>query len=306
MALLRNGTVLNQYPMRQIGGGVHADITMWGRTERRNLFVGSGVADKTAAVPNGHLAPSAWLMPIKPGGMASVNNTKATISATANGVMGFPITGDASFSITAPDANAELIAFGQGSATVSLSAEGLLSASVSASGSAGFSVAASALLGAEASISGATTFSFSANATILPLNDASPLRTGSAAFSFSGNLSPYAIGIMEGSTVDTSTLSPKTISAAVWQAAASEFSDSGTMGNKLNGAAAGGVDYTALADAVWQNHDAGRLVEQMTEVWGRLGLDPTKPLVTGETQITFGDIVMAMTGTANQTTVTRQ
>lgn len=250
MALLRNGTVLNQYPMRQFGGGVHADITMWGRTERRNLFVGSGVADKTAAVPNGHLAPSAWLMPIKPGGMASVNNTKATISATANGVMGFPITGDASFSITAPDANAELIAFGQGSATVSLSAEGLLSASVSASGSAGFSVAASALLGAEASISGATTFSFSANATILPLNDASPLRTGSAAFSFSGNLTPYAIGHMVGSTVDNSVLTADSITAAVWNAILADFNENGTAGKALASAGSGGVDIEALAAAI--------------------------------------------------------
>ena len=250
MALLRNGTVLNQYPMRQFGGGVAADITMWGRTERRNLFAGEGVTDKTAAVPYGHLSPSAWVMPIKPGGMSSINNTKAAISATANGVMGFPITGEAAFSITAPNASAELIAFGQGAATVSLSADGLLSASISGAGSAGFSLSASALLGAEASISGATGFSFSTNATILPLNDASPLRAGSASFSFSGSLTPYAIGIMEGSTVDASVLTSDVIAGAVWSALADSNNTAGTMGNKLNTASTGGVDMSALAEAI--------------------------------------------------------
>lgn len=44
---------------------------------------------------------------------------------------------------------------------------------------------------------------------------------------------------------------------------------------------------------------------KMAEAWGRLGLDPSKPLVTGQTSITFGDIVMALTGDATSTTVTR-
>lgn len=45
---------------------------------------------------------------------------------------------------------------------------------------------------------------------------------------------------------------------------------------------------------------------KIDEIHGRLGLDPSAPLVTGQTSITFGDIVMAMTGDASSTTVTRQ
>lgn len=53
------------------------------------------------------------------------------------------------------------------------------------------------------------------------------------------------------------------------------------------------------------NATIAALAVKLAEAWGRLGLDPSKPLVTGQTQISFGDIVMAMTGDATQTTVTR-
>jgi hypothetical protein len=48
-----------------------------------------------------------------------------------------------------------------------------------------------------------------------------------------------------------SALSPQNLAAAVWQALAAQYNDPGTMGNKLNLAASGGVDYDALAQAVW-------------------------------------------------------
>lgn len=61
-----------------------------------------------------------------------------------------------------------------------------------------------------------------------------------------------------------------------------------------------------VADAVWQHTTGAAVATRLAEAWGRLGLDPSKPLVTGQTQITFGDIVMAMTGDQNSSTVTRQ
>jgi len=45
---------------------------------------------------------------------------------------------------------------------------------------------------------------------------------------------------------------------------------------------------------------------RLAEAWARLGLDPGNPLVTGQTQVTFGDIVLAMTESAGAVTVTRQ
>lgn len=60
------------------------------------------------------------------------------------------------------------------------------------------------------------------------------------------------------------------------------------------------------AAAVW-SHATGSLVAvRMAEAWGRLGLDASKPLVSGQTEITFGDIVMALTGNEVTSTLTRQ
>ena len=50
-----------------------------------------------------------------------------------------------------------------------------------------------------------------------------------------------------------------------------------------------------MADAVWAHPTAQLISTRLLEVWGRLGLDPDSPLITGTSIITFGDIVMAMT-----------
>lgn len=69
-----------------------------------------------------------------------------------------------------------------------------------------------------------------------------------------------------------------------------------------------GSELTAsdVAAAVVGHADFVLMSTRLAEAWGRLGLDPSAPLVTGQTSITFGDIVMAMTGDATETTVTRQ
>lgn len=41
------------------------------------------------------------------------------------------------------------------------------------------------------------------------------------------------------------------VSQAIWNAIAANFNEPGTMGQKLNSAAVGGIDYEDLADAVW-------------------------------------------------------
>lgn len=65
-------------------------------------------------------------------------------------------------------------------------------------------------------------------------------------------------------------------------------------------------DLLNIADAVWAHSSAVHCQLLLTEVWGRLGLDPSAPLTSGTTQITFGSIVMAMTEAAGSVTVTRQ
>lgn len=172
----------------------------------------------------------------------------------------------------------DLIARCVGTAPFSLNTNApLLTSAVQASGTAAITLTTSALLGAKANSSGSAamllsgsaqalplddsppartasaSMGFSMAATILPLNSESPLRSGVASFAISGALTPYAIGQMVGSTLATDVLTTDTIATAVWQSLAASFTASGTMGQKLNNAASGGVDYGDLASAVW-NH----------------------------------------------------
>lgn len=244
----------------------------------RNQFSGEGITDDLASVPNGARHPVAWVMARTNGGMASRNVaglTLAPIGAIVGGVTSdatadFTFTpaatawplddsvqvgaGSASITFTVADAAGQLISSGVGSASMTFSTNTpLMTASLEGVGSASFVLSADATIGAEASASGSADIVFAMAATILPANDASPARTAGASFAITGNLVPYAIGSMVGSTLNTQALTTDTIAAAVWQSLAASFADAGTMGQKLNNAASGGVDYGDLAAAVW-NH----------------------------------------------------
>lgn len=215
MALIGNRSVLLKSPGRFLNGGVGITRANFNKTGMaRNSLA---ALDPTASVPSGYYPPVAWVMPQTAGAMSARYSGSVSISAEAVGTMGVPITGMAVLSVSAPDAFGELIAFGTGVAGLSLSAgPSLLTASIGGVGTAQFSVQTNTpLLGAEATGTGSAAMSISATATILPTNDASPLRTGAASFSFSGTLTPYAIGSMTGTTEDVG-LTPTGIANSVW------------------------------------------------------------------------------------------
>lgn len=62
----------------------------------------------------------------------------------------------------------------------------------------------------------------------------------------------------------------------------------------------------AIAAAVWSHTTGTAVAVKLAEAWGRLGLDPSKPLISGQTEISFGAIVMALTGDQTSSTLTRQ
>ena len=217
MALVGNRSVLHKSPGRFLNGGVailRSSFNKYGM--QRNAYQ---AFSPIAATPNGHLAPSAWVMPKTGGGMSSFNAAKATITGSGLAVGGITTTGAASLTITPNTPAAQLISSGEGSASISLTTNTpLLTASIGGTGSAAISITTNVpTLGAEASGSGAATISISAApALIYPLDDSSPLRTGTATMTFSGTLTPYAIGQMSGSTVDSGVLTSDGISDAVW------------------------------------------------------------------------------------------
>lgn len=228
MALLAAGGRLHTHTCRAWGGNSVAGIYGLGVTANKHTFVrGSGVllnrAFPKASIPEGHGHPAAWKLPQKPGAISSRFSTILEVGATANGLMGLPGIGSASFAIIVPDAAGGLIASGEGSVTFSITTNTpLLTASLNGIGSATFALTTNTpVLGAEASGIGSTSFTLTASGTIWPIDDTPPARTASATFAINGSLTPYAVGHMIGSALPgdggiTVTVDVAAIADAVW------------------------------------------------------------------------------------------
>ena len=160
---------------------------------QRNITAGQGIDDDKVGIPLGYLAGGSWMLPQKAGNMSARYTANLAISGAALAVGGVTTDAITSFTFTVDPAAGELISSGGGSASFTISALPLLlTASISGDGAASFVISTNTpLLGAEAS------------------------AIGSGAFSVTGTLTPYAIGIMGGSTVDNATLTAASLIAAM-------------------------------------------------------------------------------------------
>lgn len=201
--LLGNYSVLHKSPLRFFGGSTTSvepqSTSNFNKSgsSRNSLYVSQTTAALTLySLPSGNAAGKTWLLPQKSGEMSSRNDCVMTLTAVGAGVGGITTTGTASLAILA-DGVGSLITAGAGSAAATFTVTGFLTASLQAVGSASFTISTnSPLMGAEAGL------------------------VGSASFAITGSLTPYAIGSMSGSTVDTSILTVDTIAAGVLAAAA--------------------------------------------------------------------------------------
>lgn len=154
--LKQNTTLAAQYPLRlRAGAGAAQMRSMWGRTDRVNQYASEGITDSRAAVPNGHLAPSAWVLPQVAGGMSSRNEARASLAASGNGAQGINLVGNSLLVLTT-SGDAAAVASLSGSASLSLSTNGVITAPVSMVGNATISISASGSLGGIASIVGSS------------------------------------------------------------------------------------------------------------------------------------------------------
>jgi hypothetical protein len=228
MALKTNTTLLAQLPLRLIGGSPGTFRSMWRRGDRMNQSVGEGIPSKLAGVPSGHLAPSSWVLPYKPGAMSSFTNLVVTVTPGAlNLAAGVNISGDSTVTITVNPADGQLIVSAVGSTSITFNLAGNLAGALSASGS--------------------TSFSFTVNnATLGAIVDA----VGAALVQFSNSATIRATGNLSGDITPFTELSPQSLSAAVWEALASAYNAPGTMGELLN-SAGGGASPATIAAEVW-------------------------------------------------------
>lgn len=231
--LLGNYTILNRSPMRKFGGTQEScersNFSTSGALRNRQLVDGTTTALAYYAIPGGYYPSYAWMIPQKSGGIGSGAQIIGAASASVNLAGG--VNGQASLSgsggITSATAGliVSLVANLTGSGTISSSdLRGFLELVASISGSSGLAVTAGALAWASAAVSGGG-----------DITTATPYATGA----LSANIKSYG------------DLTPEGLRDAVWNSIAASYNTTGTMGQKLNSAASGGIDYHALGLAVW-------------------------------------------------------
>lgn len=196
---------------------------------QRNLTAGEGVTNQAAGYPYGYREGGSWSMAQKAGAMSSVNEVRASLTATGNAAQGINLISNATLTIVVVG-SAAAVAAAAGSSTLAISVSGNAVAPLNATGSATLAISASASASGIASITGAATAAV----------------TGAATTGGIGHMT--SLPISQDLTVDA-------IASGVWGATAAANNTSGTMGQKLNSAASGGVDYAALAEAVWEYVD---------------------------------------------------
>ncbi len=236
---------------------------------------------KTASIPEGYAPAGAIVMPVRPGAMVGV--ARATLAGAGALLQGGPMTGAAAIALTASTATLRLNVSMTGTATISwATTPGLLALTLGMDGSGTFTLTGAAGL-----------------AMIVPFTGAGTVAGVTGGADLKGRQS------MQGSWTPYTELSPENLARAVWAAVAAQYTDSTTMGGKLNTASAGGVDLSALATAVWQHAQrslSGEQAAQLAEVWRIHGLDATAPLTVTPAARTAGDVTQAITGDGTTTT----
>lgn len=238
----------------------------------RNLTAGQGITSELVSVPSGNRHPSAWIMPQQAGALAARN------TVTGSGTVSNADRWAVKLAQAALTGSGELTAVG-----------GLIVQLVAALTGSGAITAASlqAFLAAVANLTG------SGGVTDADLEGFGALL---AAILGEGGLDVSVltgVGELDADLVVTGTgLTTGNVGSAVWGAIAAANNSAGTMGALLNGGSAGGLTTEQAT--------------QLLEIFQRLGLDPTKPLIQSATEISTDDWTLSVTEGAGTVTVERQ
>lgn len=255
--LLGNFSVFHKNPARYRGGTTLAEnrCNFNNSSSSRNIFVSQqpDTMAKFYGLPVGYTPPYTYIIPRMSGGVASRN--------LING------SGDISFANLAGGLNAEATILGVGD-IVNANLALVVSAVATLLGTGSLSADVVGKLEASATLAGSGDLTGSLGA--LANAVASIIGTGSVTNGDLRAIANVSANIIVG---EQGVLTPQGLASALWNAVASEYNSSGTMGNKLNSAASGGVDLNALADAVWDEDlsthtttgSAGKLVDKASK-----------------------------------------
>jgi hypothetical protein len=234
MALLGNYSLVNKIPVKYFGGTtgdaqVRSNFNQSGRYRNRMYPDQTTTALPLYSVPTGSYPTLSCIIAQKAGSIGSSNQIYGLGVSVSNLAGGLNSTADLVGSGTVTNGNLTLIA--------------QLIASLTGAGNV---TPPPALLGTLYAFSNNLTGSGAVAATLTAFASVQASLSGAGSLS----LVPYATGRLAASITGQSELSPQSLAAAVWSALAAQYNADGTMGQKLNSAAAGGIDYATLAAAV--------------------------------------------------------
>lgn len=283
MALLGNGVRLSSInPMRQLGAASVGSLLPWrerAAATMRHRFYGPA-SDSTvtpyASQPYGYRIPYAWSIAPKSGAMRSYVDGEA--SAEASGARGVAAAGSIA-GVATLAATGQLVVSGSGSAAGIASLAGnllaVLAASGSATGVASLSASVGAIGWANASAAGVVTVT----------------------------ATRYAVGELAGEVTPYTELSPESLATAVWNAIAADNNDTGTMGEKLNGAGSAGNPWTETIETGLTAAQAMRLIT--AALAGKIsGADTTTVTIKNAVADNADRIVATVDDAGNRTAIT--
>jgi hypothetical protein len=220
-------------------------------------------------VPEGAFPSAVTIVPpLVDGGMSSANNaTDVAFTTEGAALAGGPVSGAADLTFTESGGLSLQVQLA-GDGTFTVTGEGGLALTIALSGD------GTATITGEGGL-----------AMIVPVAGDAPAAFTAAA-DLKGNLS------LSGDITPFTELSPQNLASAVWNAVAAANNEPGSRGALMNGGAAGGLTTDQA--------------QQLLEIFQRLGLDPTKPLVQSATEISTADWTLSVSEAAGTVTVERQ
>lgn len=250
MALLGNYNQFLKNPVFNSGGdsisGIVGLMSNWNAPgNARNRYYGetwlAGTADRFG-VPSAYAAPYAWNLPPKSGGIGCNTGITGVGSFTGSGALGMNM----EMSIVG---YGEISNFNMGlivSAVMTISGTGGLTASMTGALSGAMTMAgAGNMIGALGALANM----------VMEVNSTGSMTAGATA---TGNMSMDIY-------VNQSEATVQQIVGGVWNALASDFNTSGTMGNKLNGAGSAGDPWTTDLDSYTTPGTAGALMKKASK-----------------------------------------
>jgi hypothetical protein len=248
--LLGNYNIFLKNPVTYTGGdsvsgivGLRSNWNTPGLT--RNRFYGEnwlpGTADRFG-VPSAYASPYAWTLPPHSGGIGCNTGMAGASTLTGNGALGM---------------NMEMTIAGFGEIS-NLNMGLIISAILSISGIGGLTASMTGALNASMTMAGQGNMSGAIGALANMVMQAEGQGQMTALMTAKGNMTMDIY-------VNQSTATVNELVAGVWNALAADFNDSGTMGNKLNGAGSAGDPWTTDLTPYTTPGTAGDLVKKASK-----------------------------------------